>query len=234
MPSTSKGSILWSGGLDSTALGLLLTRWPAGERLQPVYCCHRQNGGNVTRKELEAAADLADWVLGRELLILYWERPKGPPSWLAEFGAVEETRAMPVDAKDKDWRNRRMIEALDEYGLADGKVALGVFLTPRDKGAERRKDMKQSELAKGVPGELVTPRVLGIPDKTALLEAVGRRGDAPEQLWSTQSCLMWFAKHCGNCWSCVDRATAMMKALGEDRTDYRKNSTAWKLARGEG
>ena len=217
--------------MDSTALGLLLRR--DGEHLQPVYCCHRPNGGNVTRKELAAAAELADWVWGTQLLILYWPKKGAPPQWLSEYGDVEEAKALPVASADKDHRNRRMLRALDEHDLAGGTVGVGVFGTSDEPGrtAERKRDTDPATLDAEVSGEVVTPTDLGLTSKADLLRAVGRRGAAPAQLAATESCLMWFAKHCGNCWSCVDRAEAFVGAWGHDPTPYRRGTSAWKIAR---
>ena len=226
---TTTGSILWSGGIDSTALGLLMRR--QGERLQAVYCCHRRNGGNVTKKEIVAASKLADAIWQTDMLIVYWKRKGGPPTWLDEYGDVGDSRHMPVPTSAKDHRNRRMLQALDDHDLADGTIGVGIIGIPSERGGRQRAiDTDPAELRKLHPG-IVSGNDYAT-DKADLIRKVGRRGNNADLLYATESCLMYFAKHCGNCWSCVDRARAFMAAWGEDRTDYRKDTTAWKVARG--
>ena len=62
--------------------------------------------------------------------------------------------------------------------------------------------------------------------ETALLCEIGKRGRYPEIMWKSQSCRLYFKKHCGNCNSCRERAQAFMEAWGEDRTNYRRGSPA--------
>ena len=45
-------------------------------------------------------------------------------------------------------------------------------------------------------------------------------------LWGSESCLMYFNTHCGECISCHERVDAFMQAWGKDETRYRRGTYA--------
>lgn len=226
------GVLLCSGGFDSVALGILLKK--AGYDLQPVYCSHRPNVGNVTKKELEAAARFAKEVAGRRLLILKPHAKGHEPSWWCNYGDVAFTTKMPVPMSDKHLRNRRFVAALREHGLDKGVVAIGLLGTNERTPQNRLADEETDLLARHVRGELITPQGLfgGLPKldtKVALLRAIGKKNAA--LMWPTTSCRLYFKKACGVCWGCRERVSAFMTAWREDRTNYRPGSPADLLRR---
>lgn len=227
-------ALLFSGGLDSVAMAILLKR----ERLKiiPIYMSHR-HGGNVTKKEVVTAGQLSLELAGRELEI-FKKRPasRGSDAWYSEWGTVHYTSHLPISKKLKGRRNRIFIRILKKAGV-DGMdfVALGAF-GPSANPNVPRGDVCYDSLVKSAswlePGQLVTFESLGITDKTQMLKAVGRRSKRNcELLWASESCLMYFNKPCGNCISCVERAEAFMQAWGQDKTPYRKGTTADRLKR---
>ena len=227
--------ILFSGGLDSVMLAMLLRR--QGYRPQPVYMSHRGNVGNVTKKELKAASKLAKSILGKKLIIVKARAKGKEPSWYKQYGDVVFSQRLPVPKERKDQRNRIFLKVLKDLDLADGMVALGLFdseATPKNRkrwADIRTPDLRRSFAKLKTGGELVTLTSLGYEDKAAALQALGRRGKIPSQLWSSESCLMYFNKPCGDCASCKARAEAFLAAWGEDKTPYRPKSVAGRMKR---
>jgi 7-cyano-7-deazaguanine synthase in queuosine biosynthesis len=227
--------ILFSGGLDSVMLAMLLKR--QGHRPQPVYMSHRANVGNVTKKELKAASKLARSILGKKLIIVKAPAKGKEPSWYNQYGDVLFSQRLPVPKERKDQRNRIFLKVLRDLDLADGLVALGLFdseATPKNR--KRWADIRTPDLERSFDklktgGKLVTLTSLGYEDKAAALQALGRRGKIPAQLWSSESCLMYFNKPCGDCASCKARAEAFLAAWGEDKTPYRPKSVAGRMKR---
>ena len=232
---TPDGVILFSGGLDSVMLALLLAR--RGLSPQPVYMSHRANVGNVTKKELKAASKLAQSILGKKLIIVKAPAKGKEPSWYQDYGDVVFSTRLPVPKERKDQRNRIFLKVLKDLDLAGGTVALGLFDSEatqenRKRWADiRTPDMKRSLADLKTSGELVTLTSLGYQDKAAALKSLGRGGKIPSQLWSSESCLMYFNKPCGDCASCKSRAEAFLTAWGEDKTPYRPKSVAGKMKR---
>ncbi len=239
MPFTA---LLFSGGLDSVAFGIVLRR--KGHELEPVYCSHR-HGGNVTKKEVKAASDLAMDVCGRPLVVV--KAPTANETWWEEVSAqIAHSRLLPVPKERKDQRNRVFIRALRETGILEAvdHVALGVlgvdgeteFLDEESAekviakvGASRLRDVTHEDIerdAKLDPGVLITPAALGITGKVNLLRSVGRRESDQKLCLSSESCLMYFNKPCGNCASCKSRVQAFMEAWGKDSTPYRPGTWA--------
>ena len=231
----SGGVILFSGGLDSVMLALLLKR--KGQSPQPVYMSHRGNVGNVTKKELKAASKLARSILGKELLIVKAPAKGKEPSWYGQYGDVVFSKRLPVEKANKDQRNRVFLRVLKDLDLAGGPVALGLLdseATPKNR--KRWADIRTPDLERffaklKTRGDLITLSSLGYDNKVEALEALGRRGKIPAQLWSSESCLMYFNKPCGDCASCKARAEAFLAAWGEDKTPYRPKSVAGKMKR---
>jgi hypothetical protein len=225
---------LFSGGLDSVALGILLKR--QGLKIVPIYMSHR-HGGNVTKKELVTAGQISQELAGRELEI-FKKRPagRGSDAWYSEWGNIHYTPLLPVPKKSKGRRNRTFLRILKKAGLDDMEfVALGVF-GPSANPNVPKGDVCYDALVKSAkwlaPGQLVTFESLGITNKADMLRAVGKRSKKNcELLWSSESCLMYFNLPCGNCISCVERAEAFMEAWGKDKTPYRKGTTADKIKR---
>jgi 7-cyano-7-deazaguanine synthase in queuosine biosynthesis len=228
---------MFSGGLDSVAMAILLKR----QRLKiiPVYMSHRA-GGNVTKKELVVAGQLAQEICGRELEI-FKKRPatRGSDAWYSEWGNVNYTPYLPVPKKTKGRRNRVFLKVASKAGLTGPEglefIALGVF-GPSANPNVPKGDVCYDALVRSTrslePGQLITFESLGITDKTQMLKAVGKRSKKNcEYLWASESCLMYFNKPCGNCISCVERATAFMNAWGRDKTPYRRGTTADRLKR---
>ncbi len=228
-----KGVVLFSGGLDSVGLAILAKR--QGYDLTPVFMSHRANVGNVTKKELTAARELAKRATGNTMVV-FKPKAKRLADWYGP--AVQYTTRLPVPAKRKNWRNRIFLDVLKDAGLADGIVLVGVFGGgERAAQAGRASDVSKKGLSAylkkiGGKGTVLTAEDFGTRDKEAVLRAVGNRKRTRELLTATESCLMYFAKPCGNCWSCVDRAEAFQAAGWEDKTGYRPKSTAGRLAKG--
>jgi 7-cyano-7-deazaguanine synthase in queuosine biosynthesis len=244
--------LLFSGGLDSVALGILLAR--EGHELEPVYLSHR-HGGNVTRKEAETASELAEEITGRRLVIVK-AVTKDERRWDELGRVVHETKGkLPIPKDKKDSRNRTFLRVLRDVGIMDvaDHVAVGIlgvegeteFLDEHQAQAlarrissRRLRDVSHEELeddARLDPGVLITPAAMGITGKVGLLKAVGRRSKkAVDQLYRSESCLMYFNTACGDCASCKSRAQAFMAAWGEDRTRYRRDTFAWRVQRGQG
>ena len=216
--------LLLSGGMDSVILASILER--RGYDLTLAFMSHRGNVGNVTKKELAAASKLAE-QMGRPLLIFKPESASTPP-WYDQYGLVVQTDLLPVQSPDKDWRNRRFLEVLHQYGMADGDVALGVFGTEIHERTQRRADDVtqaglQGHLHKiGGAGTILTMAEFG--DKVGALKALQAK-DRPRVL-ASESCLMWFNTPCGDCWSCMDRVKSITAAWGKDGTPYRVGSKA--------
>lgn len=230
--------VLFSGGLDSVALAILLKR----EKLKiiPVYMGHR-HGGNVTKKEVVTAGQLSQKIAGRELEI-FKKRPASPgaDAWYREWGSVNYTPYLPVSKKTKGRRNRIFLKVLKKAGLTGAEgvdfIALGVF-GPSANPNVPKGDVCYDALVRSAPdlepGQLITFESLGITSKTDMLKKVGRRSKRNcELLWASESCLMYFNLPCGNCISCVERAEAFMEAWGKDKTPYRKGTTADRIKRG--
>lgn len=231
-------ALMFSGGLDSVAMAILLKR----ERLDviPVYMSHRANGGNVTKKELVTAAGLADELTGHELLIV--KKPplrRGDDAWYSEWGDVHYSRRMPISKKAKGRRNKIFLEVAKQIGLGECDfVAMGTlgsageteFLAEdriRQLSRQRVNDVSHEKLESVLgPGQLITFESLGIDGKVSMLKAVGRGGRNRELCYESESCLMYFNTHCGDCSSCKGRAQAFMAAWGQDKTRYRKGTFA--------
>lgn len=237
--------LCFSGGLDSVALGILLRR--QGHEVEPVYISHR-HGGNVTKKEAETASRLALAVCGRPLVVV--KPPTQREGWwddLADQVVHASRKRLPITKDRKKRRNREFLRALRETGVlqAADHVALGIlglegeteFLSDEEAeavvqrlGLDRVQDVTHEDLeydAQLEPGQLISPASLGIVGKTGLLRAVGQRNkDDQELCWSSESCLMYFNTHCGDCASCKSRVQAFMEAWGRDRTAYRPKTFA--------
>ena len=229
------GVLLCSGGFDSVAYGALLAK--AGLKLAAVYCSHRPNVGNVTKKELRAAALFSKKVLGRRLLILKPYAKGKEPSWWCEFGDVAFTTKMPVPKAEKHLRNRRFMAALREHDLDKGVVAIGLLGTNERTPKNRLADEEHDLLKKTIRGELLTPEASfgfkgKLDTKAALLRCIGDDEALRKVIWASTSCRLYFKKHCGTCWGCKERVQAFMKAWGKDRTVYRPGSWADKFRRG--
>ena len=224
------GVLLCSGGFDSVVYGAILAK--AGLRLAAVYCSHRPNVGNVTKKELRAAALFSEKVLGRRLLILKPHARGKEPAWWCEFGDVAFTSKMPVPKAQKHLRNRRFMAALREHSLDKGVVAIGLLGTNERTPKNRLADEEHDLLKKTIRGELLTPEATfgfkpKLDTKAALLRCIGKKDEALRKvIWASTSCRLYFKKHCGVCWGCRERVGAFMDAWGEDRTNYRRGSAA--------
>jgi 7-cyano-7-deazaguanine synthase in queuosine biosynthesis len=230
------GVVLFSGGLDSTAIAILARR--KGLDLTPVYMSHRGNVGNVTKKEITAAHKLAKKATGNDLVV-FKPKAKSLPAWYGND--VRFTGRLPVTKAKKANRNRVFLEVLHDAGMADGLVLVGVFGTDaRGLAAGRAKDVSKPGLSAhlkkiGAKGTIKTAEDFGGASrdqgKTDLLKEIGKTSRQAPLLSQTESCLMYFGKPCGNCWSCVERAQAFMRAWGQDKTPYRPASTAGRLRR---
>ena len=233
------GVILFSGGLDSTAIGILARR--NGLNLLPVYMSHRANVGNVTKKELLKARKLAKSVTGNELIVFKPESKGKTAPWYGNN--VVFTDKLPILKDKKHYRNRIFLEVLKEAGLSEGLILLGVFGEgERSVSAGRAKDVSKKGLSSYLKkisskGKIMTAEDFGGDSrehgKRDLLLAIGRNSSKVPSLHQTESCLMYFAKPCGNCWSCVERAQAFMEAFGKDKTGYRLKTTADKIRKGK-
>jgi len=231
------GVLLFSGGMDSVLLGILARRQGLG--LVPVFMSHRGNVGNVTKKELGAAHGLAEAVTGRPLVVFKPEAKSRPAAWYGDD--VRFTDRLPVLKADKPQRNRTFLSVLHDAGLADGTVVVGVFGPgERAQAAGRADDVSkrglQAHMRKiGARGTVLTAEDFGgggrDSGKVDLLRQVRPRSKDAELVTQSESCLMYFAKPCGDCWSCMDRAEALLEAWGYDPTPYRSNSKAGRLTR---
>jgi hypothetical protein len=222
-------ALLFSGGLDSVALAILLRR----ERMDvlPIYMSHR-HGGNVTKKEVVTAGQLAGPLTGKGLVIVKKQpATRGSDAWYTEWGVVSYNRRLPVPKDKKGRPNRTFLKVVKDLGADTCEfVALGVF-GPSANSNVPAADVVYDRLVKATrwlePGQLVTFESLGITNKTEMLKAVGRRSKKNcALLWSSESCLMYFNTHCGECISCHERVDAFMDAWGEDKTRYRKGTYA--------
>ena len=227
--------IAFSGGLDSVALGILLAR--EGHELEPVYLSHR-HGGNVTRKEADVASTLAPFVCDRELVVV--KAPTKDETWWEEIsGQIVHTDDLPIPKKRKNKRNAIFLGVLRDTGiLLDAKhVALGVL--GESSVSARLRDVTHEDLEYDLdldPGFLITPASLGYTGKAGkaeMLKAIGRSSTDRKLCYSSESCLMYFNTHCGNCGSCKERVQAFMEAWGKDSTPYRKDTFCWKHKRGK-
>ena len=250
-PTHYDGIILFSGGMDSVGLAEYLTLKKPNQKYLPVYISHRANGSNVTKKEIEKASRLAQSILGRGLMIFKPDAKNGSiPAWYFENYAqvrgvgVPPAGRLPVKKANKNMRNRIFLEVLNDVGLADKEIWLGTFGGgERSRQAGRAQDVNkeglQAHLKKiGAKGKIkVVSDVPGIKNKVDLLLALtDSNGEihpiTKQRMFMSQSCLMYFNKPCGDCWSCTDRAEAMISAYGEDKTPYRQNSKADKIKKG--
>jgi len=247
MPFTA---LLFSGGLDSVAMALILVA--KGHEVEPVYCSHR-HGGNVTKKEVMAASYLAPKITGRELVVV--KAPTKDERWWEDASDqllhtnAGKRGALPVPKESKSKRNQRMVRACREVGILDevDHLALGIlgvegeleFSTKeeRDFDKARVRDITHEDLERAckLPGGfLITPSSLGLVGKTDLLKAVGRGKRAREACFDSDSCLMYFNKPCGDCASCKARVQAFMSAWGRDETVYRTGTFAARHKRKRG
>jgi len=237
------GVILLSGGFDSVALAIVLKKM--GLDLQPVYMSHRPNVGNVTKKEIRAASRAACDIFGRRLLIVKARAKGKEPEWYQKFGYVAFSDRLPVPMSRKYLRNRIFLAVLGDLSLDFGIVAIGLLGTTERTPRNRIADEEHALLQKKTKGKLVTPQdlfasSLRVSDRTerklgtkaALLCEIGKRGRWPEIMWRSQSCRLYFKRHCGTCNSCKERVVAFMEAWGEDRTDYRKGSWSDRVRKG--
>ena len=248
-PTHYDGVILFSGGLDSVGLAEYLTLKKTKKyKYLPVYISHRASS-NTTKKEIEKASRLAQSILGRGLMIFKPDAKSGSlPSWYFDNKAqvrgvgVPPTGRLPVKKANKNMRNRICLEVLNDVGLANKEIWLGTFGGgERSRQAGRAQDVNkkglQAHLKKiGAKGKIkVVSDLPGIKNKVDLLLALTDPNDGgihpvtKQRMFMSQSCLMYFNKPCGNCWSCTDRAEALMLAYGEDKTPYRQNSKADKI-----
>jgi hypothetical protein len=227
-------ALLFSGGLDSVAMAILLGR--EGMDVTPIYMSHR-HGGNVVKKEVVTAGKLAGLITGKELAIVK-KRPatEGSDSWYSDWGTVSYSRRLPISKKGKVRRNRTFLKILKDVGADECEfVALGVFGPSRNANVPEG-DVVHEKLVKATPwlepGQLVTFESLGITNKADMLRAVGRRSKKNcELLWNSESCLMYFNTACGECVSCHERVDAFMEAWGKDKTRYRKGTYAHRRKR---
>jgi 7-cyano-7-deazaguanine synthase in queuosine biosynthesis len=230
-PRSTDGAILFSGGLDSVGLAILLKR--QGHDLVPLYGSHRSNVGNVTRKEVQVAGELAREILGRDLVIAK-PRAKGREApWYAQAGEVVYTKRLPVTKARKPWRNRILLDVAADLGLGR-TVAVGVFGDPHDqaRAADVDKASLQRHLRKRVRGAtILTPPDLSVHSKADLIRQAGKTRRERDWLTRSESCLMYFNTPCGDCWSCKDRAEAFLEAWGYDPTPYRPSSTAGRMVK---
>jgi len=228
------GVLLFSGGLDSLCLGILLRR--DGLDLIPVYVHHRANGGGITSKEVKAATKLAPLVTGHELAHVR-KRPRGTPKQVVGDPDTRTfwTTKVPLTTKvKKNRRNEELIRALVDCGLGHGVVALGALGHDEEarwvdlSGYPFQRDIEHYHLQGKFPRgpELITPQSMGL-GKADLIASVGPWH--ADEMFASDSCLMYFKRHCGNCKSCKSRAQAFLVALGEDRTNYRRDSWADRL-----
>lgn len=239
-----QGVILFSGGLDSVALAIGRSLLYSNQLspLLPVYISHRANVGNVTKKEILAARKLAKKLFGEELVVIKPDTKAGVlPDWYGK--RVYVTKRMPVIKTQKNKRNRKFLEVLKDYGLADKQIWLGVLGIPgagdRSRAAGRAKDVTKEGLQEhlkkiGGKGKIKVVRDLsGVKTKSDLLKKIETHYGKKfrPDIFESQSCLMYFNKPCGDCWSCVERAESIMQAYGQDRTPYRKDSKADKIRR---
>lgn len=221
-------ALLFSGGLDSVSMAILLKR--QGLDVVPIYMSHR-HGGNVTKKEVVAAGQLGEEITGNTLLIVKkTPASRGADAWYSEWGDVYYSSRLPIPKKRKKQRNRIFLKVAKDLGLDElDHVALGVF-GPSANPNVPVSDVAYDELFDRTPwlktGQLITFESLGLEDKAAMLKAVGRRGRSPERLYGSESCLMYFNSPCGECISCHERADAFMEAWGRDKTRYRKGTYA--------
>jgi hypothetical protein len=218
-------------------MALLLRR--EGLDLHPVYMSHRANGGNVTKKEVVTAGQLAGELTDNDLLI-FKKKPasKNSDAWYREWGEVHYSRRLPISKRNKKRRNRTFLKVLKDHGLDQCDfVALGVF-GPSANANVPEADVCYDRLVDSTPwlepGQLITFESLGITNKTDMLRAVGRRGRNPELLYRSESCLMYFNKPCGECISCHERVDAFMEAWGKDKTGYRPKTYAGRRKRSRG
>jgi 7-cyano-7-deazaguanine synthase in queuosine biosynthesis len=230
------GVILFSGGMDSVAVAMHLAK--RKKKYLPVYLSHRSNVGNVTKKEIVAARKLAKKILGEELMVFKKGAKSGKiPEWYGK--KVRLTDTMPVPKQRKNTRNRKFLEVLKEAGLADKEIWLGVLGTGSDpssraSSAGRAQDVTKQGLQKhlkkiGAKGRIrVVKDLPGVKTKVHLIKKLASK----KNLFQSQSCLMYFGRHCGDCWSCVERAEAFMQAFGEDKTAYRQSSKAHHIVKG--
>lgn len=238
-------ALLFSGGLDSVAMAILLRR--EGLDVVPVYMSHRANGGNVTKKELTTAAHLAKALTGHGLAIV--KKPptrRGDDAWYTEWGDVYYSRRMPISKEKKGRRNKIFLQVAKQLGFDQlDFIALGTLGVAGESefvGQERMRRVSRQRLndvthekleATLEPGQLITLESLGLPGKVAMLKAVGHGKKARDACYASESCLMYFAKPCGNCSSCKSRAKAFMAAWGKDKTPYRRGSSADLVKRGK-
>ena len=234
------GVILFSGGLDSVALAMARNIKEGAVPLLPVYISHRSNVGNVTKKEIRTAQKLAKKILGEELMVIKADSKSGNlPEWYGK--RVFVTERMPVEKTQKNKRNRKFLEVLKDYGLADKQIWTGVLGIPgagdRSRAAGRAKDVTKEGLQEhlksiGGKGKIKVVRdIPGVKTKADLLKKIEKhyKKRFRPDIFESQSCLMYFNKPCGDCWSCVERAESIMQAYGQDKTPYRKDSKADKI-----
>jgi hypothetical protein len=165
-------------------------------------------------------------------LAIFKKKPASPggDAWYGEHGDVHYVSGLPVSKKNKKRRNRIFLKILGKTGGPDFDfVALGVF-GPSTNDNVPPGDVCYDKLVKATPwlepGQLVTFESLGITNKADMIRSVGRRGRNPDLLYASESCLMYFNTHCGECLSCHERADAFMEAWGHDGTKYRKGTYA--------
>lgn len=225
------GVILFSGGLDSVAVGMVLAQ-DKKKKYLPVYISHRSNVGNVTKKEILAARKLAKKIFDEELMVIKPDAKGKLPVWYGK--RVYVTDHMPVPKTKKNERNRRFLKVLKEYGLADKEIWLGVLGIPgagdRSRAAGRAQDVTKEGLQKhlkkiGGKGKIKVVRdIKGVKTKADLLRKLPK--NFKPDIIESQSCLMYFNKPCGDCWSCMERVESIMQVYGKDQTPYRKDSKA--------
>lgn len=230
------GVVLFSGGFDSVAMAIIAKS--KNKDYIPVFMSHRANVGNVTKKEIMAARKLAKKIFGRELIVFKSEaKSKKVPEWYGK--EVRITKRMPVSKKKKNRRNRIFLEVLQDVGMGDKDILVGTFDGSDESArAGRLHDVTQKGLQahlrkKGGKGKIIVGRNYGqktarqIPGKIGLLKAIQKlphKQKHKNSLFDSESCLMYFGTHCGDCWSCVERYDAFMDVFGQDKTEYRAKS----------
>jgi len=186
----------YSGGPDAAALAYMLAK--RGAIVVPVYVHYRERSGGKTTKDLRAA------------------RASARSLGIADPDIVRSPLRGP-----KSERNAHLVRVLAQHARANGSttMALGTIKTDDDPDLDP-KNLSREARAFGVG--VVTWDYFGIRDKASEF-----KGITPEHrnfLFETTSCQMWWHVECGNCYSCIARHDAFLKAFGFDPTRYRTGS----------
>lgn len=203
-------AVAYSGGPDATALAARLLQIQAA--VVPVYVAYRGSGGGKTSKDIAAA------IASAKMLRLPLEHIQSP-------------LVASIKGDDKSSRNRLMLEAMAERfaGTDIGALGLGTYLAVHEASGlwteESNADLDPAVLVRssGKKGhDLITWDSFGVKCKEDEFRAMPPH--ARKALYRTTSCQLWFKVECGNCYSCVERHDAFMKAFRRDPTVYRPNT----------